>query len=214
VEPDEPLSHVAPQLRAGGHLEILAIGSGTMLGAPGDPEGGFPVRAARVLQDASPGVVVHVTMHGGRGLTASEMLAMLKRELAAHRYSLVLWQTGTVEAISKLPSDEFHRILLEGAQAARNAGADLVLIDPQFTRFLNGRTDLAPYEHTLQATANLPGVTIFRRYALMQHWVETGQLDLERATRWERRKTIERLHACLAQSLAAMVLRGASMATR
>ena len=78
----------------------------------------------------------------------------------------------------------------------------------------SGRADLSPYEHILQATSDLPGVTIFRRYALMQHWIETGQLDLERATRGERRKTIERLHECLAQSLAAMVLSGANMATR
>ena len=56
----------------------------------------------------------------------------------------MLWQTGTVEAVQGLRPDVLRGVLQDGADAAEDAHADLVLIDPQFSRFLRANADLEP----------------------------------------------------------------------
>ncbi len=99
--------------------------------------------------------------------------------------------------------------LQDGADAAEQAAADLVLIDPQFSRFLRANADLSPYETVLQQMTNVPSVTLFRRFELTQEWVSSGQIDLERVGKDQRDKTIARLNTCLGEALARYVLAGA-----
>ena len=51
---------------------------------------------------------------------------------------------------------------------------------------------------------------LFRRYALMQAWAASGQIDLERTSPKDRARMAERLHTCLGNELAALVLSGAA----
>ncbi len=137
------------------------------------------------------------------------MLPILRQELAAHHYDLVIWQTGTVEAVQGLRPDVLRGVLQEGADAVEQTQADLVLIDPQFSRFLRANADLSPYETVLQQMTNTQGVTLFHRFDLTQAWVNSGQVDLERVSRDQRDKTIALLNTCLGQALARFVLTGA-----
>ncbi len=143
-------------------------------------------------------------------MTADVMLPILRDELSAHHYDLVLWQTGTVEAVHGVRPDLFAGTLQDGADAVADAHADLVLIDPQFSRFLRANVDLSPYETVLAQTTNMQAVTLFRRFDLTKEWVTSGQLDLERVSREQRDKTIASLSDCLGQALARYVLAGAS----
>ena len=110
-----PLPHLAAALKSGTTLEILAVGSATMFppgavvapeaarrapgAAPAQPsQTGFPWQAARALQTAIHGLTVEVTFIGRRGVTAADMLLLVRQELPHKPYRLVLWQTGTVEA--------------------------------------------------------------------------------------------------------------------
>lgn len=206
-----PLGHVRAALkRPAGRLDILAVGSGTVLG-PGatHPEDSFPYRMAEAIKAAAPQTVVELTVSGGRGLTAAAMLPLIDAALAQHAYQLVLWQTGTVEAVRSLPADALFKALQSGAERVGQAGADLVLIDPQFSRFLRANANLHPYESALTQAAALPGVNLFHRFELMRDWVDHGGVDLERAERNAREKTADTLHACLGRALARMVLEGA-----
>lgn len=229
-----PLPQVAHTLKPGHDLAILAIGSATMFGPeasllPGTvtsqtfvspprltapaterleivSELAFPKQMVRSLLASVPGASISITVRGGKGLLATEMLEIMKDELQRRHFDLVLWQTGTVEAVRNFPPGEFGQTLLEGADAAHAAGADLILIDPQFSRFLQTNANLDPYAQALQQVAATPGVVLFRRFDLMRSWVNDGQIDLERTPRAERKKTVETLHACLGQSLARLVL--------
>lgn len=228
------LPHTAEMLKPGKVLNVLAVGSATLFGpeaslepgtitsqsltgstaTPANPqlftqpasELSFPMLMASALRKAVPGVQVNMTVRGGRSLLASDMLGILKSELATHAYNLVLWQTGTVEAVRNLPPGDFSQTLLEGAEAVHDAGADLVLIDPQFSRFLQTNANLEPYTQALVQAAAMPGVVLFHRFDLMRTWVNEGQLDLERTPRSDRRKSIEFLHACLGRYLGRLVL--------
>jgi hypothetical protein len=92
------------------------------------------------------------------------------------------------------------------------AGSDLVLVDPQFSRFLRNHTDLAPYEKAFDEAAKQPGVVLFQRYKLMQSWAAAEQIDLERTEPKNQDKVAEQLHACLGRYLAGLVLSGAAAA--
>jgi hypothetical protein len=142
-------------------------------------------------------------------MTAATMLPILRNELTSHHYDLVLWQTGTVEAVQGLRPDVLHTVLQDGADAAEAAHADLVLIDPQFSRFLRANADLNPYETVLEQMTDNQAVTLFHRFDLTQTWVDNGQVDLERVGRDQRDEAIAMLNSCLGHALARYVLQGA-----
>ena len=233
-----PLPQVAAVRPPGSTRHVLAVGSATMFGpeaalAPGTltsqslaarapphatdsvpinhdaSEQAFPKQMAKALEALVPGLKVEVVVRGGRGMTAADMLALMRTELPAEKPQLVLWQTGTVEAVRNTPPGEFAQVLLDGAEAAEQAGANLMLIDPQYSRFLQANSNLDPYTQALQQAAALPGTLLFHRFDLMRGWVNAGQIDLERTPRGERRKAVETLHACLGASLARVVVAAA-----
>lgn len=228
------LAHVGARLQSAKHLDVLAVGSATMFGpeasmAPGTitsqtlnagtsplaptgtalsqppSERAFPLQMAKQLRALVPGLEVKVTVRGGRGLLASEMLDLMRKELAARHYDLVIWQTGTVEAVRNLPPGEFGQTLSDGAQSVLDTGADLILVEPQYSRFLQTNSNLDPYLQALQQVAAMPGVALFRRFDLMRGWANDGAIDLERTSRSDRDKAVGILHACLGRHLARLV---------
>jgi len=226
------LGHVAAILQGSKKLDVLAVGSATMFGpeaslAPGTvtsqvlgngvaadtskiltqqpSERAFPLQMAKNLRTLFPGIEVQVSVRGGRGLLATEMLDLLRKELTLKRYDLVIWQTGTVEAVRNMPPSEFGQTLTDGAQAVQESGGDLILVDPQFSRFLQTNSNLDPYFQALQQVSAMPGVVLFHRYDLMRGWANDGGIDLERTSRSDRQKAIEVLHACLGRHLARLV---------
>lgn len=230
-----PLPQVAAVLKPGGTLDVLTVGSATVFGPgeslmpgtvtgqalglgairpPGDvapaDDLAFPLQMARNLEAAIPGLKVNMTVRGGRGMLASEMLAILKSELSQNHYQLVIWQTGTVEAVRSVPAADFVEVLSDGAAAVQDAGANLVLIDPQFSRFLHSNAQLDIYTHAMQEIAARPGVMQFPRFELMRYWVGEGQIDLERTPRGQRHRMADQLHACIGAKLGRMVQDGAN----
>ena len=197
-----PLPDWAASLGAGGKVDVLGIGSLAMIGPSGQPGSGFTARAVRVLNGANAGASVTLVTRNARGALASDMLGVLKAELATHRYPLVLWQAGTIEATHQVPLDQFRATLAEGARIAAEAHASLILMDMQYSRLLQAHADPAPYAAVMAALADKPGVALLRRYDLTREWVTSGQIDLERAAPTERQVVADHLNDCLAQALA------------
>src|ERR1700761_414103 len=83
--PDEPLTRFAAAIRAGGPISILAVGSATTVGAElgTDHATAFPYRMGEALQAALPKISFDLTVRGGRGMTAEDMLPLLHSELAS-----------------------------------------------------------------------------------------------------------------------------------
>lgn len=213
--PNRPLDQVAAALASGGPVNILAVGSATTVGENDGGSGvSFPYRMVNSLRAARPKVTFNLTVRGGRGMTAEAMLPLITEAVAAQRYELVLWQTGTVEAVRGQQPDAMLTVLQDGADRVREARGDVVLIDQQFSRFLRANVDLDPYQNAMQAAAALPGVALFHRYDLMQAWVNDGQIDMERTDKANRPQAMVRLNACLGEALAQFVLNGAAVPPR
>jgi acyl-CoA thioesterase-1 len=189
----------------------LGLGNGPRNGDLMPSDAAFPIQMAKDLEKAVPGLKVSVTVKGGRGMMASEMLDIIRSEFAAHHYQLVIWQTGTVEAVRNVPVGSFYQTLSDGSALVADAGADLVIVDPQFSRFLHANADLDPYTQTMQQISAQPGVILFHRFDLMRYWSGEGQIDLERTPKTARLKTVELLHSCLGASLSRLVLASAHL---
>lgn len=211
--PDESLGRVAAAIAAGGPVNILAVGSATTVGdQPGaEQHSAFPFRMVDALHAALPKVSFALTLRGGRGMTAADMLPLLEAAVADRHYQLVVWQTGTVEAVRGLPPDDMVAALQEGIDRVRDAGGDVVLIDPQFSRFLRENADLDPYESALQQVSAMAGVVLFRRFDMMRAWAEDGGIDLERARTPDRVRMMTLLNFCVGETLARFVLNGAGL---
>ena len=100
----------------------------------------------------------------------------------------------------------------QGLERIRRRGADSIVVDQQYSRFLRANTNLDPYRDKLRLVAAAAGAPIFLRYDLMQHWVETGALDLERTARAERGAATDRLNDCVARALAELIVQGVAEA--
>jgi hypothetical protein len=217
VRTDAPFGQLAAAIAAGGAVDILAVGSATTVGSVttttpnATQSGAFPWRMVQALHALIPSVDFRLTVRGGRGMTAEDMLPLIQAALKQQHYPLVLWQTGTVEAVRGLQPDGLLDVLHTGAETVRAAGGDLVLIDPQFSRFLRANTDLDPYESVMQQVATMPGVALFRRFDLMRTWANDGHIDLERTPKADRDKALEELNTCLGKALAQFVLNGADV---
>jgi len=204
---DAKLEALATAIKAGGPVAVLAVGSANTVEEDAKANGvSFPYHMIEALRAALPKVDFELTVKGGRGMTAQDMLPVLDAQVAAHRFPLVIWQTGTVEAVRALRPDSLHAALDAGVQHVRARGGDTVLIDPNYSRALRANTEIDPYVQVMRQVAGLPGVVLFPRYELTRSWVEGGKLDVEKAPKAERTAAVDALHQCVGRALASFVL--------
>lgn len=196
-----------------GTLRVLVLGSGSVTGAGAStPESAWPTRLQALLAARYPGRSVEVAVRGGRGINVNDHLALLRDAPSAQEPALVLWQAGTVEAVTGMDPDEMTDAMMAGLERIRAWGADTIIIDQQFSRFLRANTNIEPYREKLRLIAAAAGAPVFRRYDLMQSWVESGALDLERTPRREMAAAMDRLNDCLARAIAALIVQGVTEA--
>ncbi len=213
--PDEmidsgPLPGIASGI-ASGSLRVLAVGSASILGlGTSNPAAAWPARLEVELAARLPGKTVTVSVMGGRGLTASDQLALIRDAVRAAQPSVVIWQAAATEAMRGLEVAEMSDALARGlARLKARPALDAVLVDLQFSRFLRANADIDPYREALRVASAAHGAPLFRRYDLMQAWADAGTVDVERASRAGRTEAVDRLNDCLAQALATFLLDGA-----
>ncbi|MCS6891113.1 MAG: SGNH/GDSL hydrolase family protein [Rhodovarius sp.] len=193
-----------PRTRAAlerGRLRILVGGSAEPTGTA---TALYHARLREALNALLPQVEVTVEARGRRGATAGEVWTLLEAGLASFRPHLVIWQTGTVEAARSLELGEFVDKLSEGITRCRIAGADIMLLEPQFSRFLRANADIERYRDAMRLVAAAEGIPLLRRFEWMRGWAEQG-LDLERVGQADRPAALARLHECVAQAIAAQI---------
>jgi hypothetical protein len=211
-----PLPHVAEAVRARRALRVLIIGTGSSTqGGTSVQAAAYPTRLEKDLAAVFPGLSVTVQTRGGRGLTAAMLLPVLIEGLGDFSPDLVIWQSGTVDAVRGLDPDGYGSVIAEGAEKALARGADMVLMDMQFSRFSRAAVNYGPYRHALDAAAaSNTGVIGFPRYELMRYWAASGQIDVERAPRPEWLAQTDILHACISRKLAELIHDGVRQVAR
>jgi hypothetical protein len=127
--------------------------------------------------------------------------------LAAAKPALVIWQTGTVDAMQSIEQDQFSQTLDKGINIARSAGADVVFVNPQYSPRTESMIALGTYAESMRWVALQYEVPVFDRFSIMKVWADLGTFDLYSATK--KLDIAERVHDCIGRLLADLVFEGA-----
>lgn len=202
VENIFPLPHVAKAV-AGKHLHILVLGAGSSL-LPGGIGEAYPARLQRALTEKLPGVEVKLETDVKPKRTAVEMVKALPAALVSAKPDLVVWQTGTADAIQAVDADQFSQALDRGINTARKGGADVVFINQQYSPRTESMIALGTYADNMRWVAAQQEVPLFDRFSVMKLWADLGTFDLYSATK--KLDTAERVHDCIGRLLADLIV--------
>jgi GDSL-like Lipase/Acylhydrolase family len=206
IERDFPLPQVARALAAK-QLSILVVGTGSSaLPGPNGPKNAYPARLQSALAEKLPSIAVKVTTDVKSRRTAADMVKTLGPALAA-KPALMVWQTGTVDAIQGIDVDQFRAALGHGVNIARSVGADVVLINAQYSPRTESMIAVGTYAENMRWVALQHEVPLFDRFSIMKFWSDQGTFDLYSATK--KLDTAERVHDCIARLLADFVIEAA-----
>lgn len=210
VAPDFGLPHVARAI-AKKRLDVAVIGSASSeLNGPAGTNIAYPTWLDETLRNLLPGVTVKVTTYARPRETASEMEAKLPRIISESKPALVIWQTGTADAIRGIDPEEFRAALDDGVDKLRAADADVVFMNMQYSPRIEAMLAVTAYADAMRIVALKREAVLFDRFTIMKRWNENGVFDLYGATRTT--NIAERVHDCLGRLLADVVVDGARLA--
>lgn len=198
-----PLLHATKQMRSQRRLKIVALGSSSTLGmgATG-PDAAYPARLEVVLAQHLPGMSIQVVNKGVSRQSAKQMLERLTNDVLAEKPALVIWETGTAEAVRGAELDEFVHALLVGVEKMTEAGIDVVLMDTQYSRSTARIINFQPYVDAINQVGGMRDLVVFPRYQVMRLWVDEERFSFADKTPAEARKVADQVYDCLARLLA------------
>ena len=199
-----PLPRAAKAVAQSRHLDVLVMGAGSsILPGPNGAAMAYPTRLQMALAAKLPGVEVKVTSNVKARRTAGDMVRELPESLKA-KPALMIWQTGTVDAMFGVDPDLFSFTLDRGIDLAHAAGADVVLMNMQYSPRTESMIALGNYAEGMRWTALQRDVPLFDRFGLMRQWSELGTFDFFSTT--NKLDIARGVHNCIGRLLADFVL--------
>ena len=210
VAPDFGLPHVARAI-AKKKLDVAVVGSASSeLNGPTGTNIAYPTRLEAALRSLLPGVTVKVSTYARPREIASEMEGKLPRIIAEAKPALLIWQTGTADAIRGVDPEEFRVALDDGVDKLRAADVDVVFMNMQYSPRTEAMLAVTAYADAMRIIALKREANLFDRFTIMKRWNESGVFDLYGATRTT--NVAEHVHDCLGRLLADVVVAGAKLA--
>jgi lysophospholipase L1-like esterase len=181
ARPMGSLPHVAKKLAAGQPVVIVAFGSSSTAGyGSSAPEFTYPNRLAAQLRRQYPTADISVINAGRGGEDAPEMMMRLQTSVIDAHPDLVIWQVGTNAVLRNLDPTETANTVEDGVARIQAAGADLVLVDPQYSpRVTEHPESASQMVKLLGKVAELRHVGIFPRFEVMRDWHEKQALPID-----------------------------------
>jgi hypothetical protein len=204
---ESSLTKVADALKSGHSLDILVIGSrSSTINAAGNTSeiSAYPGRLQVALSQKLPSIAVNVAVEIQAKKTAEEVAPGLRKLMEGKKPTLVIWQTGTVDAMRSVDPEDFRAAVDEGVVALQEAGADVILMNPQYSPRTETMISASPYLDNMRVVAQQHEVPLFDRFAIMRHWNESGEFDLFSA--FHGVELAKRVHNCLGRALAQFVV--------
>jgi lysophospholipase L1-like esterase len=175
------LPHVASKLASGEPVVIVAFGSSSTTGfGTTSPEFTYPNRLAAQLHRQYPTADITVVNRGVGGEDAPEMMKRLQTAVLDLKPDLVIWQVGTNAVLRNLDPTVTANLVEQGTERIQAAGADLVLVDPQYSPRVTERAESASQMvKLLSKVAELRHVGFFPRFEVMREWHEKQALPID-----------------------------------
>jgi hypothetical protein len=206
---ESKLPKVAEAIRSAHLLNILVLGSRSSTISASD--GAYPSRLQVALKEKLPSVAVNVTVEVQARKTAEEIAKSLVSLLEGKKPNLVIWQTGTVDAMRSIDPDDFRSAVDEGVVALQNTGADVVLMNLQYSPRTETMISVPPYIDNMRVVAQEHDIPLFDRFAIMRQWNDHGDFDLFSASPGV--ELAKRVHDCLGRALSTFVIGAAHLGT-
>ena len=199
---ESALPKTAEAIKAG-KLDILVVGSRSSTIVSADASA-YPARLQAALQAALPKLNVNLSVEIQVKKTAEEAVTTFPKLVETKKPTLVIWQTGTVDAMRSVDPDDFRSAVDEGVVALQKAGADVVLINPQYSPRTETMISVPPYIDNMRAVAQEHEVPLFDRFGIMHQWNDQGDFDLFSTTHGI--DLAKRVHDCLGRALSKFII--------
>jgi hypothetical protein len=200
---ESALPKVADAVKEGRPLNILVVGSRSST-INASEASAYPARLQAVLKEKLPSATVNVSVELQVKKTAEETASGFVKLLEDKKPTLVIWQTGTVDAMRSIDPDEFRSAIDEGVAALQKAGADVVLMNLQYSPRTETMISVPPYLDNMRVVAQQHDVPLFDRFAIMHQWNDQGDFDLFSASHGI--ELAKRVHDCLGRALSKFVI--------
>ncbi len=211
---DYTLKRLSQKISAGQPIKIVAVGSSSTAGAgASSPAMSYPSRLQVELQALMPRVPVTVVNRGVNGEESRDMLARFETQVFSENPDLVIWQLGSNSVLRDRPLSEAPAPLHEGLKRLREHGADVVLMNPQYTPQVFTKHDVEGMVHLLDVTAKETSVDLFQRFALMRYWQLTEGMPFSAFTSPDDLHMNDWGYGCVAKLLAGAIYDAATRPT-
>jgi lysophospholipase L1-like esterase len=210
IPSENDLVRVTADMRDNHRLVISVLGTGSSaLPGPDGARFAYPARLEEALRQRLPGNDIKVAVHVQSRQTTARMAARLQKILADDKPALVIWQTGTFDAVSGVEPDEFRASLDQGVDAINKAGADVDLMNMQYSPHTESILNVTAYADAMRWVAEQRGALLFDRLAIMRYWNDEGTFNLYAPSRDY--GMARRVHDCIGRALASQIIDAAHL---
>jgi len=203
MQVDHELLLFGQRLRAGEPIKIVAIGGASTTGAAaGSADLAYPHRLQETLAQWYPAIPIDVVNKGVPRQTAQQMLERFPSDVFAEDPVLVIWETGTTDAVRGVEIDDFATALQNGVNELKARSIDGVFVDMQFSRSTMTVIDFERYLNTLHRVGDVNEVNVFPRFEMMRYWSEQNVFNFDGVTKDQRAGLAASVYQCIGQHLA------------
>lgn len=202
----KPLPHFAKQLAGAAPVTIVALGSSSTFGfGASSPLATYPSRLEAKLRQLYPGRVIRVVNRGVNGNETRDEMVRFERDVLAEKPDLVIWQVGTNTLLNGHDMWPVFLDLQDGIAHLRAQGADVVLMNMQYSPKVLSRPNHEAMEELIDVAGKELEVDVFDRFAIMHNWVSGQHLPFERFITPDGLHMNDWAYGCLAHLLAATI---------
>ena len=203
IRVEATLPHVSERLRAKNPVKIVAIGGASTTGAAaGSTDLAYPHRLQEILDRWYPDVPITVVNKGVPRQTAQQMLERFPSDVLAEDPILVIWETGTTDAVRGVEIDDFAAALQGGIDQLKTRSIDIILIDMQFSRSTVTVIDFERYLSTLHRVGEVNELYVFPRFEMMRYWSEQNVFNFDGVAKDARASLAASVYECIGRNLA------------
>ncbi len=133
------------------------------------------------------------------------MVQRFAKDVLSLNPTLVIWETGTVDAVRGNDVDQFaEAIFRRELLHCEDHNLDIMLVSAcGITPAAGSVINFEPYlEATARHAADLENVYLFRRYDIMKYWSENGVFDFVDVPKEQRVQLAAQVYRCLAEAMA------------
>jgi GDSL-like Lipase/Acylhydrolase family len=210
ITSETDLTNVTNEVKNHQRLDISVIGTGSSaLAGPDGARYAYPAQLEKALSEELHGIAVKVNAHITARATNADMVDGLAKILADDKPSLVIWQTGTTDAIKGVSPEDFRASLEDGVGVIENANANVILMNMQYSPRTDSMLDVTVLADVMRIVAQQHNALLFDRLGLMRSWNDSGTFDLYTTTK--NYDMARRVHECIGRALASQIIGAAHL---